>query len=291
MTKRNDIHSPSQIVPQDYQFVAFCPSGLISKCHDLGDALFIQEQRKLFEAHQKQSGGLVASHQHGGSCHCCGASAIYRSIYFHAKSNTYVKIGWICAEKLSLSQDHGANQFKKQAKAARDNIAGKKKAQVLLNDNKLQAAWDVYAAPYCDKYEERTIRDIVQNVVKYGNISVKQVDFVGALVEKIAKRAQIEAVRAAQKAFAADAPNGRFQFSGEVIKTKWQSSQFGDVLKCLLKSESGYMAYGSVPSGLSEIKHGDKISFTARFERSKDDAKFAFFKRPTKAQLIKKVGE
>src|SRR4029077_290947 len=138
--------------------------------------------------------------------------------------------------------------------------------------------------------------DIVGNVVKYGNFSEKQVSYVKVLLEKIDARATREAQRQLEKENAQPCPIGRVSISGTVLSTKYQASDFGNILKMLVKAEEGYLVFGSVPASISTIdekgggqrllKHGDKVMFTALVTPSKDDTKFGFFKILTKASLV-----
>ena len=54
----------------------------------------------------------------------------------------------------------------------------------------------------------------------------------------------------------------------------------------LVELEDGRKAWGSVP-GWFEGEKGDAIEFVATFEASRDDRKFAFFKRPAKVKAAK----
>ena len=64
-----------------------------------------------------------------------------------------------------------------------------------------------------------------------------------------------------------------------------------------VKSVDGFIVYGSVPNALCafddelggqrNLQHGDKVKFSANLTPSDNDKKFGFFKRPTKAELVK----
>jgi hypothetical protein len=54
----------------------------------------------------------------------------------------------------------------------------------------------------------------------------------------------------------------------------------------LVQTADGWKAWGSVPSSLSGVKVGQFVQFQARVERSRDDEKFGFFSRPTKARTV-----
>jgi hypothetical protein len=68
MTTRVDVHRPSVIEPDEYQFVAYEHLG-----GGMADIEIIAENRRLIAEHMAQTGGTYSSHQHGGNCHICGA--------------------------------------------------------------------------------------------------------------------------------------------------------------------------------------------------------------------------
>jgi hypothetical protein len=170
--------------------------------------------------------------------------------------NTYIRVGVNCAQKLEMSLDVAAmNMFRRRLADAREAQAGKRKAIAILSDSNLIGAWEVYDAPFpthsteckaagvdsfgddngvnhactCDrdarwdaynKWEERTIRDIVGKLVKYGSISEKQAQFISSLLSKIVERPIVEAQRQAEKDAAGPVPTGRVQMTGTVISVK-----------------------------------------------------------------------
>ena len=118
--------------------------------------------------------------------------------------------------------------------------------------------------------------------------------------------AELDEKRAAERTVAEDCPTGRVQVSGEVIKTEVRSSRFGTQYKMTVKTDGGWIAWGSIPSDLQLIEetiehpageHGDawtetrqrslergeRVTFTATISPSETDSKFGFFKRPASA--------
>jgi hypothetical protein len=179
---RNDIHHPSALVPSEYDFVSFEYLG-----EDDMDGKF---RREVIAAHKARTGGFMSDHEHGGSCHICGAHALYTVIFYHGPSNAYIRTGLDCAEKMDLACDDAVS-FRKTVKAGLEAVAGKKKAIALLASLNLSPAWDVYVSTENSGYknEEFTICSMVANLIKYGNLSDKQVNFMRVLVQKIADRA------------------------------------------------------------------------------------------------------
>jgi len=183
--------------------------------------------------------------------------------------------------------------FRKRVREALKIAKGKKRAQEILTELGLNQAWEVYNAGVTTdtKYEERVIVDMVQKLIRYANLSDKQASFLKVLLDKVNGRAELERQRAAERANAAECPTGRLKFKGVIISIKEQDGFYGHELKMLVKSETGFMAWGSVPRNLRDVSRGEQIEFEANFSQSKKDAKFGFFKRPTKAKCTGKMAE
>jgi hypothetical protein len=313
---RKDIHRPAMIEPADYQFVAF--DYLPSDGDPLGAAMFLAEQRKYKRAHMEKSGGFYSQHEHGGLCHICGSvNAVYSASFYHAKSNSYIKAGLDCAQKLECE---GIEAFRKNVKKAKEAAAGKNKAKAVLHGFGLSAAWDLYeadaakrkahavaykawqddgadeeSAPQYPEWskDEYTALDIVSRLVKWGAISDKAASFLGQLLDRIERAPEIAAEKAAAKALEmADAKpvpvvEGRVLVKGEVLSVREQDGFYGVQIKMLVKSDAGFKLWGTVPSSISEeVKKGSLIEFSASLDRSDDDQYFGFFKRPSKAKVL-----
>jgi hypothetical protein len=214
---------------------------------------------------------------------CGNANAIYTVLFHHRPSNVYVRMGQDSAAKCEVCYDEKAFQsFRNKAEAALKNLADKRKAEATLNAAGLSQAWAIYAAGTWQKYEEQTIGDIVGKLVKYGSVSDKQLSYVRVLVNKIPEREVREAQRAAEAEAAAPVPHleGRNTVTGEVLSTKVVEGPYGRQLKMLVKHSTGWKVWGSVPAG-AEVQRGDRVTFNARVEPSRDDPKFGFFSRPS----------
>lgn len=311
---RNDIHRPSAIVPKDYEFVSFdyCGPNM-----NFGDANFILIQRQIFREHMIRTGGKYAKHENNGSCHICGAVAFYLVRWYHAGSNSYIETGEDCARKLDMSFDGDMNLFRHQVADAREAHSGKRKAIATLADAGLSRAWEVYEASapehaadckafgrnqygddngidnpctcdfdvrwktYVGAFEERTIKDIVGKLVKYGSISEKQAAFIRTLIAKIDRRPIIEAQRAAEHEAAAPCPTSRVRITGVVVGKKIVEdlyNRFSGERTCIIvKDNSGFKVYGSQ---FSRVQPGETVDFIATVKPSDKDNKFGFFKRP-----------
>jgi len=100
-----------------------------------------------------------------------------------------------------------------------------------------------------------------------------------------ARKAELEAKWAAEAEIAAPVPTGRVAVKGKVLMTKTVDGYAYNTLvhKMLVKDDSGFKVFGTVPNAISCVSKGDVVEFTATLEPSKDDPKFGFYKRPSKA--------
>lgn len=285
-TQRTDIHRPSAINPDDYDYVA-----------TLGDneGGCGRQEMEAFNAHRLRTGGRMSDHAHGGSCHVCGALAFYRVIWFHRPSNTYIATGYDCAEKLGGGDADVFRRLKDEVARAKKAKAGKAKAQLILKELGMERAWEIAQLDWSPHNRQRPIiKDLVGKLIKYGDLSEKQIAFLGKLVEQHDhwenNKEKIEAERQAEKEAAEPIPfdNVRGTIKGKVLSVKQVDSDFGMMTKILVVADEGWKVYGSAPSSLLRegLERGCFVKFDAKVTVSKDDAKFGFFSRPTKAALI-----
>lgn len=294
---RTDTHRPSAINPAEYEYVA--PEHI--KVQGFGDCAYVLEMRRRIQEHMLRTGGTYSGHEHGGNCMVCGSvNAIYTVLFYHRPTNTYIRTGQDCADKLGMGYNRNEiNLFHTAIKAANELRAGKRKAQAVLVEKGVSwRAWDVYSNPEPYKitkrghdaldqepaeykvlpYEEETITDIVGKLVRYGSVSDAQVNFLNKLIDKIEQRPAIEAQRKAEAEKALPVPTGRVKITGEVLSLKTVDGWQGEPqTKVLIRSTDGFKIWGN---RFANVEKGDKITFTATLEPSKDDPKFGFFKRP-----------
>lgn len=150
-------------------------------------------------------------------------------------------------------------------------------------------------------YQSRVFDDKKGNPMRFLTISKCPEDICEAIHEKLIgdlvrlqKYAQEQQKSEREKRDEAheageDAPEGRIVITGIVLAFKLQSSQFGDTLKMLVQDDRGFRVWGSVPKSLDDAERESRITFTATVTASDRDAKFGFFKRPTKAEILEEA--
>lgn len=277
---RHDAHRPSQIDPADYEYVG--QEHL--RIESLGDCLELESNRARIQAHMKRTGGRYSTHAHGGNCMVCGSvNAVYTVLFYHEKTNSYVRMGQDCALKCDMGDAEAFRTFRTSIQDALARGRGQAKARAILQEKGLLRCWEIWKDDSQVAREETTIRDIVGRLVLYGNITDPQERFLGRLLHSIDTRAERAAQRAAEHAAADPCPEGRVEIRGKVLTTKIQDGFRGPVEKMLVQDERGFKVWGTVPGSLAGIERGQRVGFMAAVEPSKDDAKFGFFKRPTRA--------
>lgn len=310
---RNDIHRPSAIVPENYAYVCFG----YQKIESFGDCAAILANREILKNHMARTGGDWISNPSAGGCYICGAHCIYDVIFYHAPSNGYIRTGQDCAAKLDMSYGD-MNAFRRAIADAREAHAGKRKAIATLADLGFMQAWEIFESSYpqhaesckaagrdafgddngctnpctcqweeCAKawnqFPERTIRDIVGKLVKYGSVSEKQTAFIGKLLLQVHERPIVEVARQAERDAAGPVPEGRVTVEGTVLMLKTvegKAHYYGDSgisTKLLIQLENGCKVWGN---RFANLEKDAKVKFIATFEASKKDEKFGFYKRP-----------
>lgn len=290
---RTDIHSPKNISPKDYVLVGLQYVGPSHVGHELQ-----LDYVNPLENHMKRTGGTFSDHNHGGTCHVCGAHAHYLAVYYHKDTNTYIRTGFDCASKMDMQDQKAFKRFTKKVHDARDFVAGKQKALKTLEDAGLGDCWTIWQEPTPDFFEEATITDIVSKLIRYGSISSKQEAFLAKLLKQINERGEKIKKEREEWENAAPCPEGRVVIVGEVLSVKWRDTIYGSVKKMRVRAKEGFVVWGTVPSevklpnvlgeeeGPSGIQKGDIVKFHARVKPSEDDKKFGVFSRPTKAEVI-----
>lgn len=301
---RIDIHRPSAIIPSDYVFV--CAFSYSEAALEPG---VLDVERRMLEQHMARTGGAFSTHEHGGSCHVCGAWMVDYAIFYHAPTNTYIKTGFDCAQKMEF---HDTNLFKKvrdRRIAAEQSRAGKLKAKGLIEEKgmDLATAESVFIADtfgpiandaLLDKYAELkwfentmyAACDIIRALVKWGSISDKQWDYLGKCLTRIeGAQAALDtrvADEAAKNANSKPAPEGKHVVQGKIISTKIQDGLYGQEYKMVVEHADGWRVWVTVPAALGIVEKGWTVEFTVTLKPAADDKFFCYGSRPSKASII-----
>lgn len=308
---RTDVHAPSKIQPEDYYFVGM----EYQKIEDIGSAMFMKFEREKIQAHMAKTGGKYSKHRHGGNCHICGAHAIYTALFYHVPTNTYIRTGMDCAEKLDMGDLEMFRTFRKNVHDALARKAGNAKAKAMLECENLSRVWEIFESEFkvIESVQERRnnynvhnspltfdekvsiqkegkydkICSIVNTVIRYGEISDNQLNYLKSLVEQFDNADKVIENAQKEREQSEDCPNGdKVQITGIVLKKELSENAYGCRIVMTVKDNKGFTVWGTVPTSLNGVEKGDKVEFLANVQQSNRDSKFGFFKRPTKAKRI-----
>ena len=82
------------------------------------------------------------------------------------------------------------------------------------------------------------------------------------------------------------APEGKQRILGTILGMPIVEGYYGYAYKVFIELENKSTVYGTLPSKISHAEIGDKVAFTSTFTVAEDDDTHAFFKRPTKPEII-----
>lgn len=277
-TKRTDIHRPATIHPEEYEFIGIWYDP--AEVSEVGGGFALRQERENIKRFMDERGADWSNHQHGGTCQCCGAHALYLAAFYHEPYNQMIRVGQECAYKLHMGCEAAFNAARRKVSDAKGYATGKARARLQLEEKGLLNAWNLWEANSRADSDTEIVVDMIGKLVSYGNLSDKQWEFLKRLMYRIENREALEAERAADKASAKDCPTGRMDIVGTVLTTRVVEGHYGDTLKMFVKTAEGYTLWGTVPSGLRAEK-GAEVRFRATVEPSKDDPKHGYFSRPS----------
>lgn len=304
--QRDDPHRPSVINPDDYVLVALFTIRELA-ADPVGAAAQLAAERQMYLAHRERTGATMSQHVTHGGCMVCGAGCVDYAIFHHVPTNTYIETGFDCAEKLDMGDARRFRDFRTARKQVEELQKGRTKAQGVLAQCDLNAAWSVYEEDSdararrfdgLDRFGARrmaqnleTLVDLVDKLVRYGDLSEKQWNLLEKLVDRVESAHEEQRERDAERAQAEPAPAGRAEVTGTVLKAALYENGLYDVAKMTVKDDRGFLVFVSVPRGIQEElgglpAHGQRVTFRAALSPKDDDPLFAFAKKPTKAQCL-----
>lgn len=295
MAKRTDVHSESNLRPEDYQvqeylYTKLPPLGFDLTAAGLGayKAMMDEFRATMNRVNDllREKGAMI----HGGwsSCDHCGAHYHHGVLLKHIPTDTYITAGWQCAEE-RFEMGNTAFQRKRIEKVMKAIRARRGRF------NKLRLF--VEAHPEVRLLSQfRTVeffRSLRSQLIARLSLSDKQLDCIPAAIERQKKWIAERIERDARMPASTPVIEGRIEIAGEVLTAKLQDSDYGSTAKWLVMDDRGFKLWGTIPESVIDWNQslrdqflGKRVSFTAAVQRSKDDECFGFYKRPTKATLI-----
>lgn len=318
---RSDNHRPSVVDPSAYEFLG---AFYLGDNEDMAHAYRDEDPEaaladRLGFPKGAVTDGLLDRHlvhgnfRHKGTCDHCGARFLHGVYYFFRPKHEVIAVGHTCAAE-TFSLDSRAALVRKRAEKAAAAGAEARKVKAKADEFKAAHAAEIAFleefsvehegwVPYGDFYA-----DVLRRIERWGDVSERTIEAVRrGMVRDPEIRAKRLAEKAEVKASGTPVPERRLVIVGEVLSVKWKDSHYGGAYKMLVKDDRGFKVWGTRPDSLAGdhghfmvedgtdefasragVEVGDRIRFTAATEPSHDDEFFGFFKRPTKAEIVKR---
>lgn len=303
---RTDVHAPSNLKPEDYDFLG-CGNYSTASLSGNSPLMTPYGQQLLSEGYH------FAYTDSGGGCQHCGHShLIYYAILIHKPTKTFLRVGERCLDnRFSLANA----QFKTLRKQGRLNSERKRRDEKLAvwmatPDNAEAYVW-ASGQPAGDDWERTFEGKFVAYVDKHGEASE---NWVAAILRSKQRKAEWDAKRAEDAKTAKPVVEGRIAVIGRILSIKWKDSNYGGKFVMTVQDDRGFKVWGTVPASLEndlmaryhELKlaityssddlaqglrlllneEEQRVEFTATITKSDKDETFGFFKRPATTRRL-----
>lgn len=283
---RNDIHSPTNFIPGDYDVLDHFG---VEKDLDGGQPwIYGSDAIAAYD----DADTSANPHSDLNQCDLCGTWFVHGAVLAH-KGGDVISIGGICLDEISLVG--GISKNERLARTRRENGWAIKVAKIRRF---LASAPDGIVAAL--RADHPISRDLRAQAISRGRLSDAQIELAFKLVADVAKREE----KRADEPELAPVPetSERIRITAKLVHQKNVDGYYGQTLKGLFLCDAGdgkaFKLWGTVPQAVADAEwayqnaYGEwptdlipAVSFTARIERSSDDESFGFFKRPTKVEV------
>lgn len=268
------IHNPTNFEPADYEVIDYLDN---KRPVYFGQGIESFElEVRMWEAEIQNALGTDWRRKMGHCVHCGNGRVRWITAVKHVPTGDMVVFGSDCTDRLGFANKVAFKlallQSRAEARKVRFKIYTKRQEFIAANPAIAQALADIEKPEHA---RNTFVRDVLRKLDQYGTLSARQVECVISSMNRDREAVARKAVEALE--IKGDAPEGRQTVTGEVLATKVQESDFGPVVKMLVKLENNARVWVSAPSG---VERGQRITFTATFERSNTDRSFGFGKRP-----------
>jgi hypothetical protein len=292
MAKRTDVHSPGNLVTENYDYVwAF----------DNKQPFVFGSDFALDIAHK-----LARSERpHGSNSRCdhCGAHIRYAAVLRYRPTGDHITVGETCLDNRFTRATVDFRRMRKAAQLDREKqrIVKARAAFVLANPDLAfmddeDAFTEGTATALPDHIRTNSfIADVARKLRYYGDLSERQIDAIRKAIvrenERVAKRA---AERAAEHwVRVPDAAIGRHVVTGTILMERWDDGYYGPVHKMLMKvstPEGDWKLWTTMPSSMSggedSAEKGDIVTINVtvtRSDRDRDEV-YGIGKRPAEVR-------
>jgi len=277
------VHNPTNFEPSDYEVLDYLDNRRPAYYGQSVEGYAFEVAS--WEADMLATLGANWRSKAGHCVHCGNGNVRWITAVHHQPTGETVVFGSDCTERLGFANKVAFKLAQIQSKAE----AGHARLKVWNKRVAFLAANPVFAAAVEQAKNPIHARntfahDVIGKLNTYGDLSERQTAAVITSLAKDIAFAARKAVEATEVKGAA--PSGKATVTGEVLSTKLVEGAYGTTRKMLVKLPTNAKVWTSVPKAAAGVQRGDTITVTATFEVSKDDASFAFGKRPQLVALV-----
>lgn len=278
---RTDPHRPSAIDPSAYQFLGAYYTGTDD---DMWDAYgtehsWLMGHRPDLDPDSPRLTAEDIWPQGEGYGHCdhCGQTFAHGALYRYRPTGEVVRFGHICAAETLSLPDRASLVRRRAEKAAK---AAKERREVWEQN---AAIHDIYRYWHDEGHLDHVpggfggfVQDVLAKAKRYP-LSDRQV---AALVRATEKHQSFHDQPQEERAERVDAPEGRVEFTGRVVKTKWYDSDFGSYIGATMVVEADGGEYIVWLRGTTRFDPEKGQTWKLRATLDRKDFGFAIGKRP-----------
>lgn len=255
---RTDVHSPKNLITEDYEYVA---SGYGGSNGEPGYSPLAHEARYLID-----EGWTMAENESAGDCYHCGANLKYYAILKHLPTRTLVRVGEVCLDNRFELATRDFQKLRKEARLNRERIKMVERREAFEEANREVCDFITEAnrASLAGEWNDEFMESLWSQLQRKGELSERQIEVVQ---KKIVQRAERTAAKEKIDAAMPDpspCPEGRIEVTGLVLSVKVKPTDFGPVLKMTVVDDRGFKVWGSVPSDLASIPVYDDLTDEGR---------------------------
>jgi hypothetical protein len=291
---RTDVHAPAS---PDFDPQAYDCYGVFDFTPEFDGS---EIQRRIDTVNEMIGRGYSFGGSTTGGCGHCGTNIRYGALMARDDVMQMIWVGETClGNRFDGMTKAEFQKLRKNAALNREQMAKAERIAALCEEYPILAELTYGGnGGLFDADWSEFLSNMQYALVHKGFMSERQI---AAAVKSLSKAIEFlnrNTARAAEQASAAPVPIGkRIVVTGTVVKVDWKDNGFGGRLVMTVKHADGWLVWGTVPQSLttddqgyitteSGVKAGDTVTFTATIDPS-DKPEFGFFKRPTKASVVK----
>lgn len=269
---RTDVHRPSALVPEDYEYAYGYDAH-----PDCMNASYVQAQVERLREEGYRFGG-----PEGRGCQHCGANIRYVAVLKHVPTKTLIRVGETCLARFDLTTDE-FHALRKAAALDRQKQRIKNRRLAFFAqypDAETAYGWASERVAAGEYGWEGTRHNYVSRINREGDASQR---FTALILRDMVRTEQREAERAEQDATRTAVVEGDgVTITGKVVSVKFKEDGYGGRMVWTVEDDRGFLVWGSVPRSV-DPERGDRVRFKANVTRSDRDESFGFAKRPRAA--------